>query len=146
MYGLILQPSEPHWLRLNCLLHLYNLYLVLSYIFYLFFIFSLWLSSSKVWWAFLWGLLWTLYQLNFLYLFKIFFLRFVLCLEHSFYFFIWLFFVDSNILDEIATSPSFEEVDLCRRWTISFNLALALGCLANICDHLSNLIYFNSWQ
>uniref|UniRef100_A0A452QHZ9 Dystonin n=1 Tax=Ursus americanus TaxID=9643 RepID=A0A452QHZ9_URSAM len=39
------------------------------------------------------------------------------------------------------TSPCLEGVVLCRRWTLAFNLALALGCLSNFCDCLSSLFY-----
>ena len=38
------------------------------------------------------------------------------------------------VLGEIATPPSFEGVFLYRRLTLSFNFALALGFLLNLCD------------
>lgn len=38
------------------------------------------------------------------------------------------------VVGKTAAFPSLEEVALCRQWTLSFNLALALGCLSNICD------------
>lgn len=96
IYGLMLQSSEPHWLRLNYCLHLYILYFVLSYIFYLFFIFLLWLSILVLSLVSLFirttlnslpvklpiSVSLRFFTLGFIFHFY---------LEHSFYFLIWLF-------------------------------------------------------
>ena len=46
-------------------------------------------------------------------------------------------------LGRMTPSLSFEGVALCKKWTLSFNLALVLSHLLNLCDCLSSLIY--SW-
>lgn len=50
-------------------------------------------------------------------------------------------FLQSN---KTAISLSLESVALGWRWTLSFKLTLALGCLLNLCDYPSSLVYF-SW-
>lgn len=52
------------------------------------------------------------------------------------------------VLDNMATSPRLEEVTSCRRWTLSFNPDLVLGCLSILCDCLSRLLFLmapSSW-
>ena len=82
---------------------------------------------------------------------KFFLLRFWFC------FFIWNIFLCSFFfffsfclilcigfyeLDKTATAPSFEGVDLCRRWKLLLNPALALVRLSKLCDCLSSLSHF----
>lgn len=85
-------------------------------------------------------------QTTYLHFIKFFFLSFLLfsCLKYVplFLYFAWLS-VCFSMLGETATFLLLKEWP-CVRWRIlSFNLALGLGCLLNLCDCLNSLIY--SW-
>lgn len=84
---------------------------------------------------------------TYLHIIKVFFWSFDLILLLGTYFSFSSFYsilcVCFYVLSKTATSLILE-VDLCRWWTFSFNLALAPTCLSNLCDclnHLTFLIY-----
>ena len=101
---------------------------------------------SEVQWAFLWPLLLTLYQVNYLSMYHSDFFwvfTFFFCLEHFLCFFI---LPDSlcylYVLDEIANSPSREEVALYKRLTLLFDPCPDLSFLSNIYSYPRSLLYF----
>lgn len=50
------------------------------------------------------------------------------------------------VLERIATSPRLDEAASRRRWTLSFNPRLVLGCLSNLCDCPTVFFIFDGSQ